>query len=98
MSGRPATPRKKIPLIRGNPRGVFHGLFDPGAAAELTMRANLLRGLQTWPGESGLTQSAASKELSVTQAISQIGHGEIGSFSPHLLVRLPKRAGMRPEL
>ncbi len=99
MSRKPATPSKKTPLIRGNPRGVFHDLFDPDEAAELTMRGDLLRGLQAWLGDSELTQTGAAKELGITQArVSEIKHGKIGSFSLDLLVRMAARAGLRPEL
>lgn len=63
------------------------------------MRGDLLRGLQIWLSESELTQTAAAKELGVTQArISEIKHSKIGSFSLDLLVRLAARAGLRPEL
>jgi predicted XRE-type DNA-binding protein len=97
MSRKPAT--SNIPLIRGNPRGVFYDLFDPDEAAELTMRAELLRGLQAWLTDSESSQTAAAKELGVTQArISEIKHGTIGAFSLDLLVRLAARAGLRPEL
>ena len=99
MSRKTVTSVKKTTMTRGNPRGVFHDLFDPDEAAELTMRAKLLRGLQAWLIEAESSQTAAAKELGVTQArISEIKHGKIGSFSLDLLVRLAARAGLRPEL
>ena len=99
MNRKTAVPKKKISLTRDSPRGVFHDLFDPDEAAELTMRAELLRGLQAWLVESESSQTAAAKKLGVTQArISEIKHGKIGSFSLDLLVRLAARAGLRPEL
>jgi predicted XRE-type DNA-binding protein len=99
MNRKTTIPKKKIAQTRGNPRGVFHDLFDPDEAAELTMRAELLRGLQAWLVDSELSQTAAAKELGITQArISEIKHGKIGSFSLDLLVRLAARAGLRPEL
>jgi predicted XRE-type DNA-binding protein len=99
MNRKPGAAKKKITLTRGNPHGVFHDLFDADEAAELTMRADVLRGLQSWLVDSELTQTAAAKELGVTQArISEIKHGKIGSFSLDLLVRLAARAGLRPEL
>lgn len=73
-------------------------LFPAEEAAELTMRAELLRGLQIWLETAG-TQTAAAKLLGVTQArVSDIKRGKIGSFSLDLLVRLAARAGMRPKL
>ena len=100
MRTKTAISKKTKPSItRGSPRGVFHDLFDADEAAELTMRAHLLRGLQSWLADSGLTQSAAAAELGVTQArVSDIKRGKIGSFSLDLLVRLAARAGLRPEL
>ena len=63
------------------------------------MRAELLRGLQAWLADSGMTQTAAAKELGITQArISEIKHGKINAFSLDLLVRLAARAGLKPRL
>lgn len=85
-------------ITKGHPKGAFFDLFDPDEAAELTMRAELLRGLQAWVAGSG-TQTTAAKALGVTQArISDIKRGKIDSFSLDLLVRLAARAGLRPEL
>jgi predicted XRE-type DNA-binding protein len=86
-------------VTHGDPRGAFYDLFDADEAAELTMRAELLRALQSWVAESGLTQAAAAKELGITQArVSDIKRGKIGSFSLDLLVRLASRAGFKPRL
>lgn len=99
MNRKTAMPKQKISLTRGSSTGVFHDLFDPHEAAELTMRAQLLHGLQAWLVEAESSQTAAAKKLGVTQArISEIKHGKIGSFSLDLLVRLAARAGLRPEL
>ena len=96
---RPVSVKKKAPVTRGDPRGVFHDLFDEDKAAELAMRAELLRGLQAWLAESGLTQVAATDELGITQArVSDIKRGKIESFSLDLLVRLAARAGLRPRI
>lgn len=85
-------------VTKGDARGVFYDLFDADEAAELTIRAELLNGLQVWLGTAG-TQVAAAKTLGVTQArVSDIKHGKIGKFSLHMLVRLAARAGLRPQL
>lgn len=77
---------------------MFFDLFEDDKAAELTMRADLLRGLQAWVAEAG-TQSTAAATLGVTQArVSDIKRGKITSFSLDLLVRLAARAGLRPSL
>lgn len=99
MNRKPAKHAAATASTRGDARGVFYDLFDADEAAELTMRAELLRGLQTWLDEAGMTQVAAAKELGITQArISDIKRGKIGSFSLDLLVRLAARAGMKPQL
>ena len=91
--------REKIRMVRGDPRGVFFDLFDADEAAELTMRAELLHGLQNWLASSRLTQTAAASELGLTQArVSEIKRGKIDSFSLDLLVRLAARAGLQPTL
>lgn len=97
MKRKPQT-KKKHPIVKGDPRGAFFDLFDEDEAAQLTMRGELLRGLQSWLAQSG-TQTAAAKVLGVTQArVSDIKRGRIGSFSLDLLVRLATRAGLRPSL
>jgi predicted XRE-type DNA-binding protein len=91
--------KKDTSMTRGDPRGVFYDLFDEDRAAELTMRSELLRGLQAWIAGSGLTQTAAATELGITQArVSDIKRGKIESFSLDLLVRLAARAGLRPRI
>lgn len=91
--------KKGASTTRGDPRGVFHDLFDEDRAAELTMRSELLRGLQAWIAGSGLTQTAAASDLGITQArVSDIKRGKIESFSLDLLVRLAARAGLRPRI
>lgn len=89
---------KDISVTQGDPRGVFFDLFDPDEAAELTMRAELLRGLQHWLAGAG-TQASAAKVLGLTQArVSDIKRGRIDGFSLDLLVRLASRAGLKPRL
>jgi predicted XRE-type DNA-binding protein len=91
--------KKSSSMTRGDPRGVFYDLFDEDRAAELTMRSELLHGLQTWLAGSGSTQTAAATELGITQArVSDIKRGKIESFSLDLLVRLAARAGLRPRI
>jgi predicted XRE-type DNA-binding protein len=100
MSRKTVIPAKeRATLSRGNPRGVFHDLFDADEAAELTMRAEVLRGLQAWLADAALTQTEAAAKLGITQArVSDIKRGKIGSFSLDLLVRIAARAGLRPQL
>lgn len=80
-------------------RSVFNDLFSPEEAAELEIRATLLRGLQDWLAEAGQTQAELAEQLGVTQArISDIKRGKVDSFSLDLLVKLAARAGLHPRL
>jgi predicted XRE-type DNA-binding protein len=80
-------------------RSVFHDLFPKAEADELVMRSILLRGLEHWLKESGLTQTQAAKALGITQArVSDIKRGKIGQFSLDMLVRLASRAGLKPKV
>ena len=80
-------------------RSVFRDLFSPEEAAELEIRATLLRGLQAWLAASDKTQAAVAKQLEVTQArVSDIKRGKINAFSLDLLVKLAARAGLRPRV
>jgi predicted XRE-type DNA-binding protein len=80
-------------------RSVFYDLFPKAEADELVMRSTLLRGLEQWLKESGLTQTQAAKALGVTQArVSDIKRGKFAQFSLDMLVRLASRAGLKPRL
>jgi predicted XRE-type DNA-binding protein len=80
-------------------RSVFYDLFPKAEADELVMRSTLLRGLEQWLKESGLTQTQAAKVLGITQArVSDIKRGKFGQFSLDMLVRLASRAGLKPRL
>ncbi|MBI1732702.1 MAG: XRE family transcriptional regulator [Gammaproteobacteria bacterium] len=58
-------------------RSVFRDLFPPAEAAELEIRATLLRGLQEWLAASGKSQAAMARQLEVTQArVSDIKRGK----------------------
>ena len=80
-------------------RSLFYDLFPKAEAEELVMRSKLLRGLEQWLKESGLTQTQAAKALGITQArVSDIKRGKFGQFSLDMLVRLASRAGLKPRL
>jgi len=80
-------------------RSALEDLFAPEEAAELEIRASLLRGLQAWLVQSAQTQTAAAQTLKISQArVSDIKHGKISQFSLDKLVRLAARAGLHPRL
>ena len=80
-------------------RSVFHDLFSAEEAAELEIRAALLRGLERWLASTHQTQVQAAASLGVTQArVSDIKRGKINRFSLDLLIRLAARAGLQPKV
>lgn len=80
-------------------RSVFHDLYPEDQVAGMEMRSLLLRGLDQWLKDSGMTQTEAAKLLGVTQArVSDLKRGKISQFSLELLVRLAVRAGLQPQL
>ena len=86
-------------MARKKVASVFRDLYPADQAAEMEIRAQLLRGLSDWLKASGLTQIQAAKALGVTQArVSDLNRGKINRFSLDLLVRLAARAGLRPQL
>jgi predicted XRE-type DNA-binding protein len=86
-------------MARKKVASVFQDLYPADQAAEMEIRAQLLRGLADWFQASGLTQIQAAKALGVTQArVSDLNRGKIHRFSLDLLVRLAARAGLRPKL
>ena len=86
-------------MARRKVASVFEDLYPADQAAEMEIRAQLLRGLTDWLKASGLTQVQAAKALGITQArVSDLHRGKINRFSLDLLVRLAARAGLRPKL
>lgn len=90
---------KKTVQTTASTRSVFQELFNPEEAAELEIKSGLLRGVQKWLADSGLTQVQAAEILKVSQArISDMKQGKVSQFSLGLLVRLAARAGLHPRL
>ncbi len=86
-------------MARKKVASVFQDQYPADQAAEMEIRAQLLRGLTDWLKASGLTQIRAAKALGVTQArVSDLNRGKINRFSLDLLVRVAARAGLRPRL
>jgi predicted XRE-type DNA-binding protein len=77
----------------------FYDLFPEDEAAELEIRAALLRGLQRWVSASHRTQAEIAEILGVDQArVSDIKRGEINRFSLDRLIKLAARAGLHPRV
>ncbi len=80
-------------------QSVFNDLFSPEEAAELEIRATLLRALQQWLEAQIGTQAVCARLLGVSQArVSDIKNGKINQFSLSLLIRLAARAGLHPRV
>ena len=80
-------------------KSVLDDLFDAEEAAELQMRAVLLRGLEGWLKQGRKTQKNAADILGIDQArVSDIKQGKISKFSLGMLVKLAARAGLQPRI
>jgi len=72
---------------------------SPGAAANMTMRSDLLIALQRRVGGWKITQAEAAKRLEITQPrLSDLLRGRIAKFSLDMLVTLADRADLRVRL
>jgi predicted XRE-type DNA-binding protein len=80
-------------------RSVFYDPFPAETAAEMEMRAQLLRALEHWLAKRRMTQSEAAKVLGITRVrVLDLRRGRINRFRVDLLVRLAARAGLKPKL
>lgn len=79
---------------------VWDALEDtPQEAASMKARAELMRGLQAWIKQEGLTQSAAAGLLGVTQPrVSDLMRGRINLFSTDALIDMAATAGLSPQV
>lgn len=79
---------------------VFSDLgFEPGEAAILHMRAELMNDLRLYIQSSGMTQTEAAKELGIAQSrVSDLMRGKWEKFSLEMLITLEARAGRKVTL
>ena len=79
---------------------VFSDLgFEPGEAAILYMRAELMNDLRLYIQSSGMTQTEAAKELGIAQSrVSDLMRGKWEKFSLEMLITLEARAGRKVTL
>jgi predicted XRE-type DNA-binding protein len=72
---------------------------DPAAAANMTMRSDLMIALQRRIKDWQLTQTQAARRLAITQPrLNDLLRGRINKFSLDTLVSLANRAGIRLRL
>lgn len=68
--------------------------FEPGEAAILQMRAELMSDLRDYIAEYGLTQTEAAERLGISQPrVSDLVRGKWEKFSLEMLITLEARAG-----
>ncbi len=73
--------------------------FEPGEAANLQVRSQLLSELAAIIAESGMTQTEASTMLGIQQSrISDIKRGKIHRFSVDALIKLLAATGRRVDV
>jgi predicted XRE-type DNA-binding protein len=90
---------EKLKYVRGS-GNVFIDLgFDKVEAENLKIRSDLMIRLVQFYEESGMTQAAAAKALSLTQPrLKKLLKGKIGQFNLDTLVAIASRAGMDVRL
>ena len=72
---------------------------NPGAAANMTMRADLLIAVQQRVGAWKVTQAEAGRRLEITQPrLNDLLRGRIARFSLDMLVNLADRADLQVRL
>jgi len=85
-------------------RQAFDNVWDaiedtPGAAANMTMRSDLLIALRNAVEGWGLTQAEAARRLGVTQPrLNDVLRGRISNFSLDALISLAEKAGLSLRL
>ena len=87
----------KLTKSSGN---VFEDLgFDASESENLTLRAQLMRELDTLIHDKRLTQSNAAELLGIQQSrVSDLVRGKIDRFSIDMLVKLLAKTGHRVEI
>ncbi|WP_051295420.1 helix-turn-helix domain-containing protein [Azonexus hydrophilus] len=79
---------------------VWDALEDtPQEAASMKARSELMRALQAWVKQKGLTQTAAAALFGVTQPrVSDLMRGRINLFSTDALIDMAASAGLSPHV
>jgi predicted XRE-type DNA-binding protein len=89
----------KTKTTRGS-GNVFRDLgFSKAEAENLRLRAELMRRIDAFYRQSGMTQAAAAKALGMTQPrLNALLKGRISEFSLDSLVNIATQAGMNVQL
>jgi predicted XRE-type DNA-binding protein len=91
--------KEKIRITRGS-GNVFLDLgFSKAEAENLRLRSELMRRIDAYFRQSGMTQAAAAKTLGLTQPrFNALLKGRLGQFSLDALVNIASRAGLNVRL
>lgn len=90
---------EKIKITRGS-GNVFRDLgFSKAEAENLRLRSELMRRIDAFYREGGMTQVAAAKALGLTQPrLNALLKGRLSQFSLDALVNIASQAGMNVRL
>lgn len=90
---------EKIKITRGS-GNVFLDLgFSKAEAENLRLRAELMRRIDAYFRDSGMTQAEAAKTLGITQPrLNALLKGKISQFSIDALVNIASQAGLNVRL
>jgi predicted XRE-type DNA-binding protein len=91
--------KEKIRITRGS-GNVFLDLgFSKAEAENLRLRSELMRRIDAYFRQSGMTQAAAAKTLGLTQPrFNALLKGRLSQFSLDALVNIASRAGLNVRL
>ena len=89
----------RVKMTRGS-GNVFLDLgFSKAEAENLRLRSELMRRIDDYFRESGMTQAAAAKTLGLTQPrLNALLKGRLSQFSLDALVNIASRAGLNVRL
>ncbi len=87
-------------VVTASSGNVFADLgFDPGAAAVMGLRADLMARLRVLVQTEGWTQAQAAERFGIAQSrVSDLLRGKWDKFSLDMLITLAARAGRKVEL
>jgi predicted XRE-type DNA-binding protein len=85
--------------VEGPYASAFDALFQPGEAANLKVRAKLMRRLTRYIEEEGLSQTDAAERLGTGQPrVSELTSGQIDRFTIDALLNMCAAAGIEVDV
>lgn len=95
----PDLPGEELPGAEGPYGSAFDALFTAGEAANLKVRAKLMRRLASYVEEEGLSQTDAAERLGTGQPrVSELLGGQIDRFTIDALLNMCAAAGIEVEV